>query len=165
MNNWSERPREEANLLNPAFCCLGITAAVIGYQLAVPQGLPLGLAYMVLPITLHKPTRDILPNTRRTSLPMWLQNNTSVRVLFHQRLASLKPFTNEAIIFGCNKKWLSIQNGASLKTDRPESLLRKINQTLGDEPSECITKALFVGKWLAAAGSPATVMALWGVQP
>lgn len=165
MKVWIERPREEAHLLNPAFCCLGITAAVVGYQHMASRGLPLTLAYMVLPITLHKPTRDLLPRNRRTSLPLWIQQNASVRVLFHERLLSLKLFTREAIIFGCGKGWISLGDDASLVTNRTEAALRRAYQSLGDEPKDCAIKAVFLGKWLASAGPPATVMALWGIQP
>lgn len=165
MTVWIERPREEAHLLNPAFCCLGITAAVVGYQGVASRGLPLALAHMVLPISLHKPTRDRLPRDRRTSLPMWIQDNASVRVLFHERLLSLKLYTSEAIIFGCKKKWFSLADDASLVTDHTEAAIRGAYQALGDEPKDCAIKAVFIGKWLASAGSPATVMALWGIQP
>ena len=165
MSSWTERPLEEANLLNPAFCCLGMTAAIAGYQAEANHGLPLGLAYMILPITLHKPTRDILPRDRRTSLPMWIQDNASARVLFHERLVSLKPFTREAILFGFSRTWLSVEDGTSLVTTNTENALRTAYQSLQAEPKECVIKAIFVGKWLAAAGSPATVMALWGIQP
>ena len=37
MTVWTERPHEEANLLNPAFCCLGMTAAIAGYQAEANQ--------------------------------------------------------------------------------------------------------------------------------
>ncbi len=165
MTEWTERPHEEANLLNPAFCCLGMTAAIAGYQADANRGLPLGLAFMILPITLHKPTRDLLPRDRRTSLPMWIQVNASARVLFHERLVSLKPFAREAILFGCSRAWFAMQEDASLTTDRTEAALRRSYQSLEAEPKDCVIKAIFVGKWLAAAGSPATVMALWGIQP
>lgn len=165
MTTWTERPREEANLLNPAFCCLGVTAAVAGYQVVAARGLPLALAHLVLPIALHKPTRDLLPRDRRTSLPLWIQENASVRVLFHERLLSLKVFTNEAILFGHRSGWLKLADDASLRTDRTETALRRAYQTLEDEPRDCALKAIFIGKWLASAGSSATVMALWGLQP
>lgn len=165
MTMWLERPREEANLLNPAFCCLGLAGAVAGYQRAIPTGLPLPLAYMVLPIALHKPTRDLLPRDRRTSLPMWIQRNAKVRVLFYERLVSLKEFTNDAVLFGCRQHWLSMSGNASLTTTRGEAALRRAYATLEGEPEECARKALFLGKWFAAAGPSATVMALWGIQP
>lgn len=165
MTVWIERPREEAHLLNPAFCCLGITAAVVGYQGVASRGLPLALAHMVLPIALHKATRDLLPRDRRTSLPLWIQDNASVRVLFYERLLSLKSFTNEAIIFGCRKGWFRLRDDASLVTDRTEAAIRRAYRVLGDEPKDCAIKAVFIGKWLASAGSPATAMALWGIHP
>jgi hypothetical protein len=96
---------------------------------------------------------------------MWIQVNASARVLFHERLVSLKPFAREAILFGCSRAWFAMQEDASLTTDRTEAALRRSYQSLEAEPKDCVIKAIFVGKWLAAAGSPATVMALWGIQP
>ena len=46
MKPWALRPPEEANLLNPAFCCVTLAAAVLGYasvdetRYTLPSGLP-----------------------------------------------------------------------------------------------------------------------------
>lgn len=165
MTSWPERPFEEANLLNPPFCCLGVTAAVIGYGDERGQGMPLPLVYMVLPIVLHRSTREQLPGNRRTSLPAWIQDNPSVRVLFYERLISLKLHTREAILFGSSRGWLSTGEDGSVLTRKRESSLRRAVQQREDEMKNCITKALFVGRWFAAAGSAATVMTLWGIRP
>lgn len=165
MTACAERSREETHLLNPAFCCLGLTAAASGYQSVASHGIPIGLAYMVLPLTLHKATRESLPRDTRTSLPMWIQNNASARILFYERLVSLKPFTREAILFGCQRGWIVARDDASIMAGRTESSLRRSYQSLKPEPKECTIKSFFVGKWMAAAGSPATVMALWGIRP
>ncbi|MFH1021789.1 MAG: three component ABC system middle component [Planctomycetota bacterium] len=164
MRAWLERPQEEAHLLNPSFCCLGIAAAVAGYHDTAQHGLPLPLTYMILPITLHRPTRDLLPRNRRTSLPMWIQDNAAARVLFYERLMSLKTFTNEAILFGCERRWLGIDTDASILSNQRENAIRRAIQSLDDEPKDCVLKAMFVGKWFADAGPASTVMTLWGVQ-
>lgn len=164
MSVWVERPQEEAYLLNPSFCCLGITAATTSYHKVTQGGLPLPLIYIVLPITLHRPTRELLPRSQRTSFPKWIQDNAAVRVLFYERLMSLKTFTNEAILFGCDRRWLSIGTDASISTNQSEAAIRKMLQSLDDEPKECVLKALFIGKWFAAAGPASTVMTLWGIQ-
>ena len=164
MRTWIERPQEEAHLLNPSFCCLGIAAAVAGYHETAQRGLPLPLTYMILPIALHRPTRELLPRSRRTTLPMWIQDNAAARVLFYERLMSLKSFTNEAILFGCDRTWLAMDADGSMLSNQREASIRRAIQPLDGEPKDCVLKAMFVGKWFAAAGPASTVMALWGIQ-
>ena len=74
MKPWVLRPPEEANLLNPAFCCVTLAAAVLGYASVDKTGIPYPLTFLVLPTVLHKATRESLPSNRtRTSLAAWIQ--------------------------------------------------------------------------------------------
>jgi Family of unknown function (DUF6521) len=68
IQRWTGRPREEANLLNPAFCCTALTSSIVGYMGVDAEGMPYPLAFMILPIALHKTTREALPQNTRTSL-------------------------------------------------------------------------------------------------
>jgi hypothetical protein len=100
MKPWAERTREEAHLLNPSFCCVTIASACSGYTESCGQTLSFALAFMVLPIILHKHTRESLPRTSRTSVPAWLQEHAEARIGFHERLMALQPFTREAMLYG-----------------------------------------------------------------
>lgn len=164
MKIWSERPIEEANLLNPAFCCAVLAASVAGYSSIEDAGMPYPLTFMVLPIVLHKPTRESLPRSTRTSLAAWMQNNAEARVLYAERLLSLKPHTREAIRFGILYGSITLHQSWLVQTILRESGLTRILRKLDDEANNCVSRANLVGKWLAAAGSPQTVMALWGVR-
>ena len=93
MKTWLARSKEEAYLFNPAFCCITLSVAMRGYASVRDGGLPFRLAFMLLPIVLHKPTRESLPRDTRTSMAAWLQANSEARVLFYERLVSLKPHT------------------------------------------------------------------------
>jgi hypothetical protein len=42
---------------------------------------------------------------------------------------------------------------------------RRPSWAADSEPTECLDKARFVGRWLAGAGPTATVFAQWGVRP
>lgn len=165
MKTWTARPKEEAYLLNPAFCCTVLAATIYGYMSAKEEGFPFPLMYMVLPIVLHKPTRDALPPNIRTSLAAWLQENSSARVLFYERLVSLKPHTKEAIQFGMLFNWIVPRSGGFLETTFRESNINRVIRELTDEARECVMRARFLGKWFAAAGDTHTVMAFWGVCP
>ncbi len=165
MKPWLDRPTEIAHLLNPAFCGTVLSASVSGYATRHTDGMPFPLTFMVLPIILHRSTRQALPPNTRTSLPAWLHRHSSSRVLFHERLASLKPFTREAMLFALLHHWLVLSPDGSLGVTMTQSQMRRLLARLDGEARECGMRALFLGKWFAAASSPETVMTAWGVRP
>jgi len=164
MKPWSERSIEEANLLNPAFCCATLTASIAGYFSVNDAGMPYPLTFMVLPIVLHKPTRESLPSSTKTSLAAWMQNNADAKVLYAERLLSLKPYTREAIQFGLLYSWIVLHHGWLVQTTFEEFRLTRILQNLDNEAKDCVSRAKLVGKWFALAGSAQTVMNLWGIR-
>jgi hypothetical protein len=165
MKQWTQRPVEEANLLNPAFCCTVLTSSDVGYMCIESTGIPYPLAFMVLPVVLHKSTRDLLSRNKRTSLATWIQHNTEVRILFAERVIALKAYTREAILFGILHNWLVLGEDGRLQTNLDDSNVDSIVRKLEDEAKECVRKARIVGQWFASAGSAQTVMALWGIVP
>ena len=165
MKIWTERPKEEAHLLNPAFCCITLASAIRGYMGARNEGLPVPIVFMVLPIVLHKPTRDALPHNIRTSMAAWLQEKSAMRVMFYERLISLKPHTIEAIQYGMLFDWLLPKEGGLLETSLKDSTINQAIAKSSDEARDCIMRARFVGKWFAAVGTTYTAMAFWGIRP
>ncbi len=127
--------------------------------------MPYPILFMFLPIALHKPTRETLPASVRTSLADWLQENAAARVLFFERLVSLKPHTRESLHFGLLSDWFVFTNDGLVQTKKSEKEINKAVQIVTEESRECILRAKFLGKWFASAGTPQTVMALWGIQP
>ena len=165
MKIWNNRPREEAYLLNPAFCCTTLMAAIRGYSNVKEEGVPFPYAFMFLPIVLHKPTREMLPLNTRTSMAAWLHSNSEVRVLFYERLISLKPYTKEAIQFGMLVNCIIPKEGGFLGTTSSESDVKRAIDRLSGEARVCVMRARFLGKWFGLAGDVATVMSFWGVRP
>ena len=165
MKAWTVRPKEEAYLLNPAFCCTTLAAAIGEYARARNEGIPFPLSFMVLPIVLHKTTRESLPPAISTSMAAWLQENSAARVLFCERLVSLKPHTREGISFGILLDWLVPRSGGLLATARGDSGVNRAVRRLTGEARECVMRARFVGRWFAAAGSTHTIMTFWGIRP
>ena len=165
MRPWAERTREEAHLLNPAFCCVTITAACAGYGGSSDQPLPFALAFMVLPIILHKHTRESLPHTTRTSIPAWLQDHAEVRIGFHERLMALQPHTREAMRYGLTFDWVSIGNSGGVRCVAPDALMNRTTRLLDGDAHHCVFRARFLGKWLGNTTSTETTMALFGIRP
>ena len=165
MKPWIERTREEAHLLNPAFCCVTITSACAGYGEPSDQPLPFGLAFMVLPIILHKHTRESLPRNIRTSIPAWLQEHAEARLGFHERLMALQPHTREAIRYGLAFDWIAMGNSGGVRCAATNASINRTIQSLDGDAHDCVSRARFLGRWLGKTASTETTMALWGIRP
>ena len=122
------------------------------------------LAFVAVPIVLHKMTREGLPNTTRTSMASWLGENARAQVGLADRARALVPLVKEAVIFASNGAMLTIHESRLVTSDRPRSMAR-FEREATDEVKDCIKKAEFVGKWFAGSGDYTTLMALWGVAP
>lgn len=164
MRPWLSRSKEAANLFNPAFCCAVLSATVCNYSQQDNLGMPFPLAFIVLPVILHKQTRNALPYNTRTSLAAWLEEKPYARIQFYERAISLKPFVREAILYGVTSDWLAIESGR-LKTKLTDSKFKNFLQLMDGEARECVLRARLVGKWFAVAGSAETILSLWEVNP
>jgi hypothetical protein len=165
MTQWSLRSQEERALLNPSFSTILIWQSAAGYFAEAGQEFALGTVFLVLPMVLHRETRESLPRSVATSLPVWLEDNKAIRARLPDRARLLVPHTKEALMFGGLRGFLAI-NHDSVSAEL--SWRAKINTTLADssdEVRECAKKANFLGRWLARAGSPTTVLMLMGVRP
>lgn len=163
MNTWENRVPEIAYLLNPAFCAVILYNAVFEYQQKREREFPITLIYLVLPILLHKPTRDRVNS--RSNMVKWIQTHQDVLIGFPKRVTSLIPFTNEALEFLLHQKILDIPEGTAgglvLNKELPKSKMKGAV----DEVKECYNKARHVGKWFAVMGAEENIYAAWGVRP
>jgi hypothetical protein len=161
---WDERPREVANLFNPAFTSLLLSRTLAGYSGGDGAGMPLVLAYLVLPIVLHPDTRDALPRAASTTMYGWIAEYPHLKALFPARARRSVPFTQEAIRFGIMYGKLAISAG-SLVTGSHRYAQSAMPSDATDEVKLCLQKAAFLGRWFADTESPRTVLATWGVRP
>lgn len=164
MRPWPERTREEAHLLNPPFCCATLTSACVGFAGLGGRSLPFALAFMVLPIALHRHTRESLPRTTRTSVPAWLEAHAEARIRFHERLMALQPHTREALSYGLAFGWMAIGD-SGLTPQIGSGQMDRVIRSLDGDARQCVSRARFVGKWFGTSSSTETLMALWGIRP
>jgi len=163
MPSWTERPTEIANLLNPAFCALLLAQAVRGYQEESAAGMPYALAFLVLPLVLHKPTRDALPNSIASRMHPWLETNQQAQVGFADRCIAVADYTKEALIYSVALRLLRI--GADARLETAFQRMRRPTWPTDSEPFACFDGARFLGRWLSHAGQTATIFAMWGIRP
>jgi hypothetical protein len=166
MQLWSNRVVEEANLFNPAFCAVLLAKAAEDFTKKTQQPLPFPLAFLVLPVVLHHGTRAALPGSTVSSLLTWIQEHREQLVNFSGRVQSLRSITREAILFGTQHETLAIADSGSIAVgSRKQSATEKRTGLFTDEARECVDRAGFLGRWFAAAGTPATIYSAWGIAP
>lgn len=167
MKAWNKRPRDEANLFNPAFCGLLLHSAIRGYTEINSNGMPFPLIFLVPPLVLHRSTRMKLP-TRLSSgkaLASWTVNNPDCRLGFDARMQSLVPIAREAMLFGLRHKIVALHgNSYFVVVDR--AIKKSIASDFEtEEAKEIMKSAHFVGRWLAHSGSTHNSYAVLGVRP
>lgn len=158
---WHQRPFEVANLFNPAFCALVLHNAVAGFEEKAGRGMDYGLAFLVLPLVLHRITREALPTRTTTKLHAWTQSHEQLRVGLVQRISTMVPTTKEGILFAMQHQALELNADGLLIT--PSQLSRFEPPGPSDTP-ECLERATFLGKWFGVSGSANAILTAWGVQ-
>lgn len=165
MSQWTSRPTEERTLLNPSFCSCLLWKASVGYESPFHALLPFDISFLVLPMVLHRETRESLPKAVKTSLAVWVENNPLARSRIAGRARTLVPFTKEALMYGGIHGLFKMQGGAIAANPEWRKRIATDLKDSTDEVQSCAKRAEFVGKWLASSGNSATVMAILGVRP
>ena len=166
MKNWHDRAVEEANLFNPAFCATLLAVAAKDFQGKAHRPLPFALAFLVLPIVLHQPTRSALPHSTVTSLLSWVQSNQGCLIGFAQRVSQLKTMSREAILFGVTYGAIKLgEDGELAPAARFLAPTEKRTELFTADARACAERAAFIGRWFSAAGTTSTIFSAWGVAP
>lgn len=166
MQVWSKRVVEEANLFNPAFCAVLLAKAAEDFTKKTRQPFPFALAFLVLPVVLHRGTRTALPGSTVTSLLPWIQEHREQLVNFAGRVQSLRAITRESLLFGTQKETLAITDSGGVAVGaRRQTATERRTSLFTDEARECVERAGFLGRWFAAAGTPSTIYSAWGIAP
>ena len=100
--------------------------------------MPLPLAFMILPIVLHKSTREKLPRSQRKQLTEWIQENVSCKISFSERVISLRNYTQESIAFGLSHEWLSIDSEGKLFSNKTDNTVYRFSTLMNGEVKDCI---------------------------
>ncbi|MDF2524857.1 MAG: hypothetical protein K0R31_2498 [Clostridiales bacterium] len=163
MKSWYERPQEIAYLLNPAFCGEVIRRSITKYYDNTDLPFQYPLLYLILPIVLHRATRNKLPSSSRKQMHAWLQENQSVRIGFASRAKEMIPITKESVIFLMQLNALEINNNGTVQVLKYKKV--KLDGHTDGEIAEIMKRAEAVGKWFSSAGTVSTIYTMWGVKP
>jgi hypothetical protein len=160
---WNKRPFEIASLFNPAFCSLLLYDVISGYVKSRPEGIPYAIPFVIFPLVLHRPTRDILPKRTTALLYPWIQNNPQVRIGFAQRARNFSPYLKETMMFGIQTGIFHMNEKGNLQIIR--RFPRIENYARNTEVDELRKNAKLLGSWFTSVIDISTLFVLLGVRP
>lgn len=162
MKRWDQRPFEIRNLFNPAFCGLVLFRALHGYEEENTQGMPFSLSLLVLPLCLHKESRDVIGRSPRAYLLRIIEDNQQIMVGFAERVTQMLPYAFEG--FG-----LLMDRGCiSVATDgRMQTVAKRVRKAIDgtEETIACQKVARIVGREFARVADRVTIYTTFGVRP
>ncbi|WKW50146.1 three component ABC system middle component [Rhodomicrobium lacus] len=162
MKRWNERPFEVRNLFNPAFCGLVLFRAMQGYEEENSDGMPFSLSLLVLPLCLHKDTRETIASGSRSYLLKVVEKNPQLLVGFAKRASDSLPYALEALGLLMERGCFAVSDDGRLKT-LPAKVRKSVAGT--HETASCQRVARFVGKEFARIGDRVTVYTTFGIRP
>jgi Family of unknown function (DUF6521) len=157
------RPIEELALFNAAFLALLARRAADEHERrSGGRALPTILAYVIVPLALHGPTRRTLPSNVTAQMGEWIRAHPEAAAGLGERARVVRPLVSAGLRLGLAHGLLAAEAGtlrANALPRRPRGMARSV------EVDECIDKAGFLGRWFSEQPDPVTTVALWGLRP
>ena len=162
MKPWNKRPREIRNLFNPVFCSLVIVRGIQGFSTQKKEPIPFSLALLILPICLHKQTRELFKKSSRTYFTKIVQNHPEIKIDFAKRAEQLLPYTMEAFAYLSAFDYIDVNEAGAIQLTH-----RKIRKSIvgSNDSKDCQKVALSIGKKMAAIDDRVTIYTTLGIRP
>lgn len=161
---WSERPVEEARNLNPAFCAELVARTIGEFHRSRGSPISIAVAFLVLPLTLHKPTRDVLPGRANAAFATWVAENGPLLAELPERVARLRPISREALLFALRYQLLAIRDGELAPGNRPVRAGSRASPNT-DDVNEARAAAGLLGRWFAGQATESSILQGLGITP
>jgi hypothetical protein len=162
VKRWDQRPFEIRNLFNPAFCGLVLFRAMQGYEEGDSRSMPFSLSLLVLPLCLHKDSREVIAANSRSYLLKITEKNPQVQVGFADRATAMMPYAIEGFGLLMERGCISVADDGRIQTI-PDKVRKSVTGT--EETKSCQRVARFVGKEFARIADRVTVYTSLGVRP
>lgn len=159
---WDVRSAVPAAMFNPALTSITIATAANQYEETAGYPMPWPLAHLVTPLVLHRPTREVLPRTKATSLAKWAGDNTVLIAGLPARAQQMAPHVREGLRFGLREGTIEMVGGDALRSLAETQI--NVRKAEGDLPV-VYRAAGMIGRVFGRAGSAATIFAALRVQP
>lgn len=161
--NWTERNTIVANLFNPAFCGEIIRITAKEYNKHTNKQFPYAFTFLVLPIVLHKATRERMPRTVRSYFFVWVEKNDDLFFDFAHRTKGMVNYTKEALLFLLTHNKIEITKNAEIIASNDR--VKKINKEEYQEYNEILKKAGMLGKWLSSTSDVKSIYSFLRITP
>lgn len=161
---WDQRPFEIRNLFNPAFCGLVVFRALQGYEEHDARGMPYSLSLLVLPLCLHKHSREALAAGSRGYLLRVAEKNPHIQVGLAERATAMLPYAFEGFGLLLERGCIAIGDDGRIQTI-PKTARKTIDTNGTAETISCQRVARFVGKEFARIADRVTVYTTFGIRP
>jgi hypothetical protein len=162
VKQWDQRPFEIRNLFNPAFCGLVLFRALHNYEKEDTRGMPFSLSLLVLPLCLHKDTREVIASSPRSYLLKTIESNQQIMVGFADRVTQMLPYAFEGFGLLMERGCIKVMEEGRIQTV-PKKVRKAISGTA--ETVTCQKVARIVGKEFARIADRVTVYTTFGIRP
>lgn len=124
--------------------------------------MPFSLTLLILPLCLHKDTREAINRGNRSYLTKIVEDNPEILVGLPHRARSLVPYAFEA--FGLLMQLGAIAVGPEGRITTAAGCIRS-SVTGTDESRACQLAARTLGKKFASIGDRVTIYTTFGIRP
>ena len=124
---------------------------------------PFALSFIILPILLHKETREKMPRSVRTYFFVWVEENDYLFFDFSKRTKSMVKYTKEAISFLLAYDKIAITENGDIVTQ--DVRLKQIPNDDYQEYNEILKKAEMLGKWLSTSSDVKSIYSFFRITP
>lgn len=157
--DWSERPFLVAAMFNPALVASVLCESTGAYRGRSSTGMPWVLSFVIIPLALHRSTRQALPATTHAHLTSWLTQQPLLRAGFPARAQSLVAPVREGLRFALRHGVMELQDDLLVVRKRLATV-----DPQHEELQDVLRAARLLGRWLARSDTPSVFAAL-GVTP
>jgi hypothetical protein len=162
VKRWDQRPFEIRSLFNPAFCGLILSRALHGYEEEDARGMAFSLSLLVLPLSLHKDSREVIADSPRSRLLRTAEKNQQVMVGFPNRATQMLPYAFEGFGLLMERGCITISDSGRIQTV-PKKVRKSVDGT--DETVACQKVARIVGREFARIADRVTIYTTFGIRP
>lgn len=124
--------------------------------------MPFSLSLLVLPLCLHKDSREVIAGSSRSYLLKITEKNPQIQVGFTDRVTSMLPYAFEGFGLLMERGCISATIDGRLQTV-PDKVRKAVTGT--DETKSCQRVARIVGKEFARIADRVTVYTTFGIRP
>jgi hypothetical protein len=133
-----------------------------GYEEEDARGMPFSLALLVLPLCLHKDSRELIAASTRSYLLKVAERNPQVQVGFPERVTAMLPCALEGFGLLMERGCISVSDDGRLQT-AADKVRKSVTGTR--ETISCQRVARFVGREFARIADRVTVYTTFGIRP